>query len=96
MKKFIVSKFVGLQSYSRQLYYQMNSFTDIFDNIVRAPPHVLNTCGKPCDLDLILQYAKNVIETAHTSTVLSSSIPADAIDNSLIISSGTMNVKLPL
>ena len=39
---------------------------------------------------------KNVIKTAHTSTVLSSSIPADASDNSSIISSRAMNAKLPL
>ena len=37
-----------------------------------------------------------VIETADTSTDLSSSISADAIDNSSMISSGTMNAKLPL
>ena len=37
-----------------------------------------------------------VIETAYTSTDLSSSISADAIDNSSMISSGTMNAKLPL
>ena len=40
--------------------------------------------------------AKHVTETIHTSTVLSSSIPADAIDNNSIISSGTMNAKPPL
>ena len=39
---------------------------------------------------------KNVIETAHTVKVLSSSILADASDNSSIISSGTMNAKLLL
>ena len=39
---------------------------------------------------------KNVIETAHTPIVLSSSVTADAIDNSSTISSGTMNAKLPL
>ena len=36
------------------------------------------------------------LETAHTVKVLSSSIPADASDNSSIISSGTMNAKLLL
>ena len=30
VKKFVFSKFVGLHAYSRQLYYQMNSFTGIF------------------------------------------------------------------
>ena len=40
--------------------------------------------------------AKHVTETTHTSTVLSSSVPADAVDNTSIISSGTMNAKLPL
>ena len=39
--------------------------------------------------------AKNGIETTHTSTVSRPSVPADAIDNSSIISSGTMNAKLP-
>ena len=34
VKKFILSKFTGLQAYSQQLYYyQMNSFTGIFDSI---------------------------------------------------------------
>ena len=37
MKKFIFSKFGGLQDYSQQLYYQMNSFTDIFDSILSSP-----------------------------------------------------------
>ena len=36
MKKFIFSKFAGLQTYSRQLYYQMNSFT-VFSTIFKAP-----------------------------------------------------------
>ena len=30
VKKFIFSKFAGLEAYSRQLYYQMNSFIGIF------------------------------------------------------------------
>ena len=30
VKKFIFSKFARLQAYIRQLYYQMNSFTGIF------------------------------------------------------------------
>ena len=29
-EKFIFSKFTGLQVYSQQLYYQMNSITGIF------------------------------------------------------------------
>ena len=79
VKKFIFSKFAGLQAYSRQLYYQMDSFTGIFWHHFKlphapsmywleppikfeeptptpnpmeggghSPPHVLNTCGKPC------------------------------------------------
>ena len=63
MKKFIFSKFAGLQAYSQQLYYQMNSFTGIFRQHFKPPmlppsidfspssnfeaPHVLNTCGNP-------------------------------------------------
>ena len=38
MKKFIFSKFGGLQACSRQLYYQMNSFTGIFRQHVKLPP----------------------------------------------------------
>ena len=34
---FIFSKFAGLQAESRQLYYQMNSFTGIFDSILSPP-----------------------------------------------------------
>ena len=57
---FIFSKFAGLQAESRQLYYQMNSFTGIFDSILSPPllPPCIdvspppcsehNTCGKPC------------------------------------------------
>ena len=30
VKKFIFSKFAGLQNYSQQLYYQMNSFIGVF------------------------------------------------------------------
>ena len=37
MKKFIFSKFAGLQANSRQLYYQMKSFTGIFDSILSSP-----------------------------------------------------------
>ena len=39
---------------------------------------------------------KNVTETVDRLTVLSSSIPADAINNYSISSSGTTNAKLPL
>ena len=42
VKKFIFSKFAGLEAYSWQLYYQMNSSMS-----KHSPPHVLNTCGKP-------------------------------------------------
>ena len=38
MKKFIFSEFAGLQAYSRQLYYQINSTTGIFNRIL-SPPH---------------------------------------------------------
>ena len=38
VKKFIFSKFAGLQAYSRQLYYQMNSFTGFFRQHFK-PPH---------------------------------------------------------
>ena len=37
MKKFIFSKFAGFQAYSRQLYYQMNSFTGIFWQHFKLP-----------------------------------------------------------
>ena len=50
MKKFIFSKFAGLQTYSWQLYYQMNSFTGIFWQYFKPPPscfpHLL-TLGPP-------------------------------------------------
>ena len=38
MKKFIFSKFGGLRTYSRQLYYQMDSFTGIFRQHLKPPP----------------------------------------------------------
>ena len=38
MKKFIFSKFAGLQAYSQQLYYQMNSTTGISQQNFK-PPH---------------------------------------------------------
>ena len=46
VKKFIFSRFAGLQNYSRQFYYQINSFTDIFRQLFKPPmlPNVLNTC----------------------------------------------------
>ena len=61
MKKFIFTKFAGLQSYSWQLYSHNNSFTDISQQhfippppilpMYRfKPPHVLNTSGKPWDI----------------------------------------------
>ena len=37
VKKFIFSKFAGLQAYSQQLYYQMNSFTGIFQQHFKSP-----------------------------------------------------------
>ena len=42
MRKFIFSKFAGLQAYSRQLYYQINSFTGIFWQHFKPP--MLPTC----------------------------------------------------
>ena len=45
VKKFIFSKFAGLQAYSRQLYYQMNSFTGIFwQHLKPPPPPILLPC----------------------------------------------------
>ena len=44
----------------------------------------------------MFNFVKNVMEITHTSTVLSSSVPADATDNLSITISGTMNAKLPL
>ena len=38
-KKFIFSKFAGLEAYIWQLYYQMNSFTGIFRQNFTPPPH---------------------------------------------------------
>ena len=46
VKKFIFSKFAGLQAYSRQLYYQVNSFTGIFQQ------HLLPPMLPPC-IDLL-------------------------------------------
>ena len=37
VKKFIFSKFVGLQAYSLQLYYQMKSFAGIFRLYFKSP-----------------------------------------------------------
>ena len=45
VKKFIFSKFAGLQNYCQQLYYQMNSFAGIFQQHFKPPPmlpHVLS------------------------------------------------------
>ena len=43
VKKFIFSKFAGLQTYSQQLYYQMNSFRGIFQHhfksLTMLPPY---------------------------------------------------------
>ena len=39
VKKFIFSKFAGFQAYSRQRYYQVNSFTDIFRQHFKPSPH---------------------------------------------------------
>ena len=58
VKKFIFSKFAGLQAHRRQLYYQMNSFTGIFKMhfkppmllpcIDLSPPTIkFRPCGKP-------------------------------------------------
>ena len=43
-KKFIFSKFAGLQNYSQQIYYQMNSFTGIFQQQLKSPPPMLPPC----------------------------------------------------
>ena len=37
VKKFIFSKFTGLQNYNRQLYYQMNSISGIFRQDFKLP-----------------------------------------------------------
>ena len=37
VKKFIFSKFAGLEAYSRQLYYRMNSFTGIYWQYFKCP-----------------------------------------------------------
>ena len=37
MKKFIFSKLAVLQAYSQQLFYQMNSFTGIFQQHCKPP-----------------------------------------------------------
>ena len=37
MKKFSFRKFAGLHAYSRQLYYQMNSFKGIFRQLLSPP-----------------------------------------------------------
>ena len=42
MKKFIFSKSAGLQAYSRQLYYQTNSFKGIFQQHFKPP--MLHLC----------------------------------------------------
>ena len=45
----IFSKFPGLEANSRQLYYQMNSFTDIFRQHFKPPcsPYVLTEAPSP-------------------------------------------------
>ena len=57
LKKFIFSKFGGLQTYSQQLYYQMNFFTGIFrqhfklplpHQILRSPPANGEGHSPPC------------------------------------------------
>ena len=37
MKKFIFRKFAGFQACRRKIYYQINSFTGIFDSILSSP-----------------------------------------------------------
>ena len=44
VKKFIFSKFAGLQAYSWQLYYHIYSFTSIFWQHFRAPLPLLPPC----------------------------------------------------
>ena len=47
VKKLIFSKFAGLQAYSRQLYYQMNSLTSIFWQHFKRPDTPLMYWLKP-------------------------------------------------
>ena len=44
VKKFIFRKFAGLQAYSLQLYYQMNSFTGIFRQHFKPSSPMLAPC----------------------------------------------------
>ena len=58
MKKFIFSKFAGLQAYSQQLYYQMNSiifrkhFQKHFQSLMPPPPHQILKSSPPCSQHL--------------------------------------------
>ena len=54
MKKFIVSKFAGLQAYSWQLYYQMNFITGIFGQHFKPPPcsPIIDLSPLPCSQHL--------------------------------------------
>ena len=51
VKKFIFSKFAGLEAYSRQFYYQINSFTGIFRQHFKLP-HASPMCWlkPPCQI----------------------------------------------
>ena len=50
VKKFILSKFGGLQAYSWQLYYQMNSFTGIFQQQHFKLPPCFDLSSSPIKL----------------------------------------------
>ena len=60
VKKFIYIKFGGLQVYSRQLYYQMDSFTDMFQEHFKPAPHPHPTppCSPP-SIDLSPRHVLN-------------------------------------
>ena len=50
VKKFVFNKFAGFQNYSQQLYYQMNSFTGIFQQHfkpLKLPPCIDLSPPKP-------------------------------------------------
>ena len=54
VKKFILSKFAGLQAYSQQLFYKMNSTTGIFQQNFKPPmlPPCIGAALPPCSQHL--------------------------------------------
>ena len=67
MKKLIFSKFEGLQAYSRQLCYQINSFTGIFWQHFKpshAPPPCIDL-SPPSDFEGSHPYPPLPIPTPH-------------------------------